>query len=180
MLTSIFKAWKNNHGIQLFFIGIVVGLLMCLLWWKQWLPEIRFNDMTTSNGIQIAANGVDGIFVARIEGSIAQKSAIGGLLIFNPFAENPADIPNEVTPFQLDLDGNATVVLELQPGKYAAVAYLDENRNGRLDIDEKGQAVERFCTSSTTHPWHDWRELEDAAFTVSTAEPAFRLMKFNK
>lgn len=178
MLTSIFKAWNNNHGIQLLFIGTAVGLLMCLLWWKQWLPEIRFNQLSTVNRIQVPAAGTKGLFVARIQTARSTPADIGGLLIFNPFAENPSDIPAEIIPFQLDLEGTATIVVELEPNKYAAVAYLDENRNGRFDLDESGKALEPFCTSSLTAPRDDWRELKEAAFTVTTPTTTYRLMEF--
>jgi hypothetical protein len=179
MFTSILSAWKDNHGKQLLLVGGLVGLSMCLLWWRQWLPEIRFSPISAGISTQQPFPSNEGMFVAHIQADPSEKQVGGGLLLFNPFADNPTEIPAKTVAFELSSDGTATVVVDLAPGEYAAIAFLDRNNNGVMDIDETGQALEPFRTSNSEAPKNDWRELKDASFTVSTQTTGFRFMRFN-
>ncbi len=78
----------------------------------------------------------------------------------------------------MDAIGAATIVLQLQPGLYAAVAFIDENQNGQLDLDPAGEALEPFRTSSPSTKQVDWRNMKESTFSLERGAVHFSFMQF--
>lgn len=182
MFKRIRSAWNNNHGTQLLVIGCVASVAMCLLWYRQWLPEINFGQpaaISRPTGTVTAP----GHFVGRIVSSPpADGEQVRGLLLlfaYHTLDEVDQHTPTRTLPFQLDPEGTATIVEELPPGRYAAFAFLDYNENGRLDFNSAGDPLEPFQTSSPTQERQDFKNLRPAAFAIQPDRPHFCRLRFN-
>ena len=159
---------------------------MCLLWYKQWLPEINIGR-ASAFARQADPRDAPTYFVARIlgqppdEDDDEQLASRGLLLLFAYQQAEPADqrTPARTIAFQLDREGNATVVEELPPGLYTAFAFLDLNENGKLDFDAQGTPLEPFQTSAPTSEPQDFHNLAPAAFELTPANPYFCVLRIS-
>jgi hypothetical protein len=184
MLQKIRAAWRRNHGTPLFAIACVAGLIMCVLWYKQWVPEVNFANPATFTRLA-DKGGAPSYFVARIIGPVpaTEDTAVKGVLSL--FAYGGSDdvderVPTVMHEFQFDPDGAVTIVQELRPGQYSAFAFLDLNGNGRIDLDDAGIPLEPFRTSAATLEPQDFKNLEPAAFEVAAGSPFFCVMLFDR
>ncbi len=183
MLKKVLSAWRRNHGTQLFAIGCGAGLIMCIMWYKQWLPELNIAGGPANFTRQADKLDTTSYFVAHITGPIPTAESLGkkgfiSLFAYNDSPDNEERLPVVTQEFQLDIMGTATIVQELTPGLYTAFAFLDLNDNGRIDLDEHGTPLEPFRTSAPTAGPQDFNNLEPAAFRVNRGRPYFCLMLF--
>ncbi|MEZ6080971.1 MAG: hypothetical protein R3C56_36465 [Pirellulaceae bacterium] len=66
MLKSILKSWKENRGNLLLALGSAAGLLMCLVWYFDLVPEVRLiarspSTLVSASGPRSAPNSLVGI-----------------------------------------------------------------------------------------------------------------------
>ncbi|MEZ6135160.1 MAG: DUF2141 domain-containing protein [Pirellulaceae bacterium] len=181
MLKNLLISWKNNYGLVLISIGIAVGTLLCFVWYKQWLPEIQMRAPLVAQ--RTFEPRQKNYYVARIETKTAAfANAHGNILIYAIPAEGQPtqNLPSSTHAFQLDENGNATVVQDMTPGLYSALAYLDLNQNGQLDLSPEGHPTEPHRSSNSQAPNHDWRNLSEATFRIEEAKVTYSLIRFGE
>lgn len=158
MLKSILKSWKENRGNLLLILGSVAGLMMCLVWYFQLVPEVHLmarslpSTLVSASGPRAAPNSLVGIVRLPPRGQLPQTSSPALMHavvevypphdtisehLFSPLLVQAVTLPEAGGPV-------AVVFNDLPPGRYAAVAYIDLNDNGRFDIEEAGLISEPF------------------------------------
>lgn len=160
MLRSILKSWKENRGNLLLVLGAVAGLIMSLVWYFDLVPEVS-----------LTARSLPGTLISTAPRS-ASRSLVG--IVRLPVVEEGAPVTRQVivevyppsdavlqqhppllvqsVKLRNDSAPVAVVFNDLPTGKYAAVAYVDLNENGRFDIDESGDISEPFCLARLASP----------------------------
>ena len=166
MLKSILKSWKENRGNLLLALGSVAGLLMCIVWYFQLVPDVRLiarslpDTFVSASGPRSAPNSLVGIVRTPPRQRLIQTSSpevVHAVVEVYP--------PNDAIPEQLytpllvqtvtlpEAGGPVAVVFnDLPPGRYAAVAYIDLNDNGRFDIEESDLKGEPFSLARLPGP----------------------------
>ena len=164
MFKSILKSWKENRGNLLLILGSVAGLVMSLVWYFELVPEItlvtrNMPGTLVSTGPRVAASSLVGIVRAPVRqqlpesASAAMRQAV--VEVYPPSDAPPEDLsPLLLQTVELRDDGGPVAIVfnDLPPGKYAAVAYIDLNDNGRFDIEESGVTNEPFCLARLAGP----------------------------
>lgn len=165
MLKSILKSWKENRGNLLLALGSLAGLLMCLVWYFDLVPEVRLiarspSTLVSASGPRSAPNSLVGIVRVPARERLPQASspeltrAVVEIYppqdtipeqLFSPLLVQAVTLPDAGGPM-------AVVFNDLPPGKYAGVAYIDLNNNGRFDIELPGAKSEPFSLARLTGP----------------------------
>ena len=71
----------------------------------------------------------------------------------------------------------STVVFgNLEPGRYAAIAFHDENGNGKLDRNFLGMPLEPYGFSSGRHSYFRPPTFDEAAIVLEGSEGAIRIV----
>jgi hypothetical protein len=144
MLDNLNKTWANNHGWLLSGASLIVGLVACLIWYLDWVPQIIFSNSATKQPlVSQAIQPQSGILVAQIIGpqdSLQHKK--GRILLYSGNSE-PNQLPQYQEKFALDDRNMASILLVVPKAEYTVIAFIDENDNGVLDF-EGDQALERF------------------------------------
>ncbi len=158
MLKSILKPWKENRGNLLLVLGSVTGLLMCLVWYFDLVPEVRLiarsqpSSPVSASGPHSAPNSLVGIVRLPARGRLpitsSPESMRAVVEVYPPHDTIPEQLftPLLVQKVALPEAGGpmAVVFNDLLPGKYTALAYIDLNDNGRFDFDEPSLNSEPF------------------------------------
>ncbi|MCA9181461.1 MAG: DUF2141 domain-containing protein [Planctomycetales bacterium] len=165
MLKSILKSWNENRGNLLLAFGSVAGLLMCLVWYFDLVPEVRLiarspSTLVSANGPRSAPTSLVGIVRVPARERLPQTSsseltrAVVEIYppqdtipekLFSPLLVQDVALPDAGGPM-------AVVFNDLPPGKYAGVAFIDLNSNGRFDVEESGAQSEPFSLARLTGP----------------------------
>lgn len=166
MLKPILKSWKENRGNLLLALGSMAGLLMCLVWYFDFVPEVRLvarslpSTLVSATAPRSAPNSLVGIVHLPARGLLPQASSSESTRavvevyppndtipeqLFSPLLAQTVTLPEAGGPM-------AVVFNDLPPGKYAAVAYIDLNNNGRFDIEESGLKSEPFSLARLARP----------------------------
>ena len=166
MLKSILKSWEENRGNLLLLLGSAAGLLMCLTWYFQLVPEVHLlarslpSTLVSTSAPRSVPNSLVGIVRLPPRASFTKTSstevlhAVGEVYppletiperLFSPLLVQTITLPKAGGPV-------AVVFNDLQPGRYAAVAYIDFNDNGRFDIEESGVKSEPFSLARLFGP----------------------------
>ena len=171
MIRQIVKAWSENSGNLLVVLGSVAGLLMCLTWYFQLLPEVSLMARGIPGTLVSASprpNSSSLVAIVRTPthdsaSPIAMVNADTGetlraiVEVYSPhdslLQENPPLLAQSVA---LRADGAPVAVVfhDLPPGKYAAVAYIDVNGSGSFDMYESASegTTEPFCLARSLAP----------------------------
>ncbi len=166
MLKSILKSWKENRGNLLLALGSVAGLMMCLVWYFQLVPEVRLmalslpSTMVSSTGPRSAPNSLVGILRLppreRLAKSLTPESLRAVVEVYPPHDTITEHLfsPLLVQVVTLPEGGGPVAVVfnDLPPGRYAAVAYIDLDDNGRFDLDEAKLNSEPFSLARLLGP----------------------------
>jgi hypothetical protein len=159
MLQNFAKAWRNNRGNLLLTSGIIAGILMCLVWYLDLVPDVRFVGRNVT-GTQVSTSQRSDqsplVVTLRIP---MQATAVEEMpLIDLRFVVElhlasetwqPEQIPlfSRSTTLRNDGKPQAVVFGDVQPGMYAVLAYIDLNNNEKFDCDESMQPLEPFRLS---------------------------------
>lgn len=182
MIRQILKAWHENRGNLLLLLGSLAGLLMCLIWYFQLVPEVSLMSrgipgtlISTSprpNATSLVA------LVRRPVHSSTKPSSTTDVVTGEPLRAvvevySPhGTLSQQTTPLLVQAvtlrdDGVPVAVVfhDLRPGKYAAVAYIDVNGNGSFDTREaeSGNVTEPFCLARTLGRAHAARVENEAS-----------------
>ncbi len=182
MLQHFLKAWKNNRGNLLLGLGVVAGILMCLVWYFKLVPEVRFASRSV-NGTLISSSQrlLPSPLVATLRITAQPPSDEETPLVdLKAHVElyKPADslLPEQAPLFSrfttLRNDGVAQAVVfnDVQPGIYAVLAYLDLNDNQKFDIDaESHKALEPYRLSQATAPTDQAADYKPKPFDLERA-----------
>lgn len=148
MLENINKTWSTNHGWLLSGASLIVGLVACLIWYLDWVPEINFVNFTTKPPlVSQSIQPQSGILVAQINASSERQGKKGRILLYSRNAEQTQP-PQYQEKFVLDERGASAILLIVPTAEYMAIAFIDENDNGQLDFEDE-QAVEPFSFPRT-------------------------------
>lgn len=173
MIRQILKSWQENRGNLLVLLGSLAGIMMCLVWYFQLVPEVSLMSRGIPGTlISTAPPPNSSLLVALIRRPIqnsASANTTPGAIIGEPLRAivevySPHDaLSQQTTPLLIQSvalrdDGVPVAVVfhDLRPGKYAAVAYIDVNGNGSFDTheDESGNITEPFCLARSLGPAH--------------------------
>ncbi len=181
MLHHILKSWRANRGNLLAILGSLTGLLMCVVWYFQLLPDIQLlpQDFTgaqvnrTPRGDQnrLVLTVKPPILVPRDESSPPIKlKAVAEL--YPPVGILESELaPQQTLTFELESNRTVAVVFgDVRPGKFSALVFLDLNENGKLDFDDSPFPSEPFRLSSDPTVPNKSLSLEAAAFEVAAGE----------
>jgi hypothetical protein len=189
MLKSILKSWKENRGNLLLILGSVAGLVMSLVWYFELVPEItlvtrNMPGTLVSTGPRVASSSLVGIVRAPARQQLPESAPTAVrqavVEVYPPSHAPPENLsPLLLQTVELRDDGGPVAVVfnDLPPGKYAAVAYIDLNDNGRFDIEELGVTNEPFCLGRLAGPPRQSNAVgsgnSDNAGDQADASPAF-------
>lgn len=143
MLSNFKKTWNNNHGWQLSGASLIVGLVACLIWYMDWVPEVVFSS-STAKPILVSQTlqPQSGIMVAHINGPANSQGKSGRILLY-PQESEKDEPPQFQEKFAFDERGMAAILLIVPTAQYTVIAFIDDNDNGQLDF-EGDQALESF------------------------------------
>lgn len=171
MIRQILKAWKENRGNLLVLLGSLTGLLMCLIWHFQLVPEVglmsrgvpgtlisatpRPNSSSLVAIVRRSARNppTEGAGTSAGSGD-APQAIVEVYSPYDPLPHQAAPLLIQAVPLRDDGVPVAVVFADLQPGKYAAVAYIDFNDSGMFDTYQSGAEtiVEPFCLARLPGP----------------------------
>lgn len=164
MIRQILKSWHENRGNLLLVLGSLAGLLMCLIWYFQLVPEVSLMSRGIPGTLISASprpNSTSLVaLVRRPVHSLANPNTTNDertgeppraiVEVYSPDGTlSQQTTPLLVQSVTLRDDGVPVAVVfhDLRPGQYAAVAYIDVNGNGSFDTREaeSGSVTEPFC-----------------------------------
>lgn len=159
MLQNFLKAWHHNRGNWLLSLGVVAGLLMCLVWYFQLVPEIRLISRSVSGTLisktlrseqspLVVTLRIPVLNATTIETPLVDLRAIVELHLPNESVQSDmTSLFSRSVTLRNDGTPQAVVFSEVQPGRYAVLAYIDLNNNEKFDLDESTQPLEPFRLS---------------------------------
>lgn len=171
MIRQILNSWQENRGNLLVLLGSLAGLLMCLIWYFQLVPEVSLMargipGTLISTGPRPNSSSLVAILrspvgqVSKI--NAATKTTSGDALqaiveVYPPddsFSQQVAPLITQSVKLRDDGVPVAVVFENLQPGRYSAVAYIDLNGSGSFDAYEAGTVgvTEPFCLARSLAP----------------------------
>ena len=74
----------------------------------------------------------------------------------------------------------ATVTIELKPGRYALASFLDQNKNQKLDTNIVGAPKERFGFSQNPRIMFSAPNFAECAFEVQSGQKQVLSLRLNK
>jgi hypothetical protein len=185
MFKQVATVWKANYGPLLFTVGSVAAVMMCIMWYRNMIPEIALAEPVQLPR-RLNWNTASCYFVARIERTGSSPEGVpeineGRVVVYSydPNRESTYDSPLLSKEFVLGADGTATVVIELRAGMYTAYAFLDTIDNGRLDTDPETRAPLEPAVGTGSEELLSLHSLGDGAFSVEVDKPHFCLMKLD-
>lgn len=173
------SSWVHNRGNLLLVLGSIAGLIMCLLWYFQLLPDFRFVTPRTEIGVPPLRRAALDPLVVVVNGPVRGKNEAGEATQFHGYVELFAaqgtlaadQSPLHSTAFELRAPQAVPVILNgVNPGEYAALAYLDLNDNGKLDFDASLLPSEPYRLSNSPTAASNSIDLSEAAFEISVGQ----------
>ncbi len=174
MIRQILNSWRENRGNLLVLLGLLAGLLMCLIWYFQLVPDVALLNRRVPGTLVSTASRPNSSSLVAIVRSPLRKTLHTRAGQASSWSEVPQAIvevyaPHDPLPPQaaplliqsVSLRGDgvpvAVVFSDLQPGRYAAVAYIDVNDSGALDTYQAdGETIaEPFCVARLLGPARD-------------------------
>ncbi len=162
MLQHFLKAWTNNRGNLLLILGTIAGILMCLVWYFQLVPEVRLITRNFNSSLISRTQLADQsqlVVTLRIPAQSPSAEAQPALelqaiveLHLPTETLQPDQLPLLLRSVALRNDGKPQVVVftDVQPRTYAVLAYIDLNQNEKFDFDDAGKATEPYRLSRGT------------------------------
>ena len=184
MLHKFWKAWQSNGGNLLLILGGAAGLVMCLAWYFQWVPDVRMVGRSVSGALVSKSQRSEPsplVVVLRFpvihtdpatEMSTSDVSAIVELhLASGGLQPDLSPLQQRAIPLPRDGSARALVFADVAPGIYAVLAYLDLNHNERLDIDASLKSIEPYRLSTAARAEQSTLPAENRV-PAATAESA--------
>lgn len=162
MWNYIRNLWRDNHGGWLLLAASVACVLLGLVWKLDLIPEITISGAPQKPFLSQTITSQNSILVAQIVAK-ADSAGEGGLILLFPPDSDPLQPPSFQQSFRLDESGNTTVLMVLPPGNYKAVAFLDLNGNGQLDVDGPGRPEPIVLPTATARSTTDQPLVPDIA-----------------
>lgn len=189
MIRQILKSWHENRGNLLLVLGSLAGLLMCLIWYFQLVPEVSLMSRgipgtLISTSPRPNATSLVALVRRPIHNSTKPSSTTDAVTgeplraiveVYSPHGSlSQQTTPLLVQSVTLRDDGVPVAVVfhDLRPGKYAAVAYIDVNGNGSFDTREAefGSITEPFCLARSLGRAHAARAEGGASDSAAGVE----------
>lgn len=169
-------SWRGNFGPHLLVTSILVAIMVCVLWYLQWVPDLQLR----TSGSRLSSNVPPdtATLVARIElpSEHGFERPMRGLVFLFPQRTTPDGraAPSYVFRFSLDGKNSATLVESVVSGDYTLVAALDLNANELIDFDDDGQPTEPLLQiDRRSHPESREADAPWSQITIDTQEPAY-------
>ncbi len=193
MLQNLSDSWKNNRGNLLLSLGAVTGVLMCVVWYYDLVPEVALAQRGLAAQSIRTSRTDQSVLVAIVQTPPLKQPPVAT-------GENEALPPvrvivemlspqgflhaTEATSFRRTIDlaplgGKQAVILsDIPPGSYAVLAFIDLNDNGKLDFDaENINATEPYRLSKLPRKHTVPIDLEATAIEINAQQTA--LVEFN-
>jgi hypothetical protein len=183
MLQNFAKAWRNNRGNWLLTSGTIAGILMCLVWYLDWVPDVRWATRNVS-GTQVSKSQrsdqsplVVTIRIPLQASAVEEMPVVDLRFIVELHLANDTLQPEQIPLFSRSItlrnDGKPQAVVfgDVQPGLYAVLAYIDLNNNEKFDCDEAMQPLEPFRLSRGDQPMDNSSKDNLAKESISDAPP---------
>lgn len=171
MIRQFSKSWKENRGNLLLLLGSLAGLLMCLVWYFQLVPEVSLLNRAVPGTLVSASSRPSSsslvAIIRNLPGSPLSTTASANtswgearqVIVevyapHDPLPHQSAPLLIQSVPLRDDGVPVAVVFSDLQPGMYAAVAYIDVNDSGSFDTYQAGgeTVAEPFCLARLLGP----------------------------
>lgn len=171
-------SWHNNRGNFLLGLAFAAGLVMCIVWYFDMVPDIRLVPHTTSTAATQITRQDKNQLVVTIRGPElptamleAEAYFAGEVELYSPVGSLRDRSPPLLSRrFELRDNRPVAIVFEIPvTGEYAVMAYFDLNENGVLDLDENHVPAEPFRLSRSPTAQENVLDLYHAAVRVRPA-----------